>query len=100
MILAIVAVVTSTKSVVLKPKWTERMNRIDQHKINPRKLLNSKWTSTSPKNKEKHFLVTDVEFDDDEIVVACAIEAIISKRTMAIDWHDLKDSTQWLAGWK
>jgi tryptophan-rich hypothetical protein len=95
MILAIVAVVTSTKSVVLKPKWIERMNRID-----PRKLLNSKWTAAKPSNKEKHFLVTDVEFDDDEVVVACAIEAIISKRTMAINWHDLKDSTQWLAGWK
>ena len=100
MILVIVAVVKSTKSVVFKLKWDERMKRTDQHKINPRKLLNSKWTAVKPSNKEKHFLVTDVEFDDDEAVLSCVIEAIISKRIMAIDWKDLKDSTQWLAGWK
>ena len=29
--------------------------------LNPKKLLNSKWTSVNPVNKEKHFLVTEVE---------------------------------------
>ncbi|NLZ79547.1 MAG: TIGR02450 family Trp-rich protein, partial [Gammaproteobacteria bacterium] len=28
------------------------------HRINPKKLLHSKWTAVSPVNKEKHFMVT------------------------------------------
>ena len=27
--------------------------------LNPKKLLNSKWTAVKPRNKEKHFLVTE-----------------------------------------
>ena len=34
------------------------------NKINPKKLLNSKWTAVKPTNKEKHFLVTEIEFDE------------------------------------
>lgn len=70
------------------------------HKINPKKLLNSKWTAVKPQNKEKHFLVTEVEFDEEDNVVACTIEAIISHRPMSIHWQDLKDDQQWLQGWK
>ena len=28
--------------------------------LNPRKLLDSKWTAVNPRNKEKHFLVTGI----------------------------------------
>tara|TARA_R110002072_G_scaffold170701_1_gene324382 strand:+ start:968 stop:1180 length:213 start_codon:yes stop_codon:yes gene_type:complete len=69
------------------------------NKINPRKLLGSKWSAVTPQNKEKHFIVTEVEFDEDEIVIACCIEAVMSKRSMTIDWHDLKDEGQWTHGW-
>ncbi|MDH3987431.1 MAG: TIGR02450 family Trp-rich protein, partial [Gammaproteobacteria bacterium] len=34
-----------------------------RNKINPKKLLKSKWTAAEPKNREKHFMVTEVEFD-------------------------------------
>ncbi|ARN75019.1 TIGR02450 family Trp-rich protein [Oceanicoccus sagamiensis] len=68
--------------------------------INPKKLLNSKWTSVSPAKKEKHFIVTEVEFDEEGIVVHCMIEAVISKRSSPIEWRALKDSRQWLYGWK
>jgi tryptophan-rich hypothetical protein len=68
--------------------------------INPKKLLNSKWTAVTPTNKEKHFVVTDVEFDDDGMVVSCSIEAVMSKRVTLIDWHNLKDASKWLFGWK
>ncbi|BFM13082.1 TIGR02450 family Trp-rich protein [Simiduia litorea] len=68
--------------------------------INPKKLLNSKWTAVAPENKEKHFLVTEVEFDEEGIVTACIIEAVISKRASPIDWHDLTNSTRWLHGWQ
>lgn len=33
------------------------------HQINPKKLLHSKWTAVKPENKEKHFMVTEMEFD-------------------------------------
>jgi tryptophan-rich hypothetical protein len=70
------------------------------NKINPKKLLGSKWTAVTSINKEKHFIVTEIEFDEEEIVVSCSIEAVMSKRSIAINWHDLKDETDWLHGWK
>lgn len=70
------------------------------NKINPKKLLGSKWTAVTSINKEKHFMVTEIEFDEEEIVVSCSIEAVMSKRSIAINWHDLKDETDWLHGWK
>lgn len=70
------------------------------NKINPKKLLNSKWTALKPLNREKHFMVTEVTFDEEGSVIACLIEAVLSKRTTAIDWHVLTDSEQWLYGWK
>jgi len=70
------------------------------NKINPKKLLKSKWTAVKSINKEKHFLVTEVEFDEEGVVVLCILEAIISHRAASIDWSDLKDTTQWIQGWK
>ncbi len=70
------------------------------NKINPRKLLNSKWTAVSPQRKEKHFLITELEFDEDGEVVHCLIEAVISKRSEPIDWKALKEDANWLQGWK
>lgn len=70
------------------------------NKINPKKLLNSKWTAVTPTNKEKHFMVTGVEFDEEGVVVLCEIEAIMSKRTTPINWRDLEDSASWVLGWK
>ncbi|MDA8962528.1 TIGR02450 family Trp-rich protein [Pseudomonadales bacterium] len=68
--------------------------------INPRKLLNSKWTAVTPTNKEKHFIISDIEFDEEGTVIACFIEAVMSKRVMLINWQDLKNNSQWLHGWK
>lgn len=70
------------------------------NQINPRKLCNSKWTAVAPQRKEKHFLVTDVEFDEEGVVIACVINAIFTNRAAPIDWQELKDSSQWLQGWK
>jgi tryptophan-rich hypothetical protein len=68
--------------------------------INPKKLLNSKWTAVNPKNREKHFIVTEVGFDEEESVISCAIEAVISRRSMLIEWQALEDVSVWLHGWK
>jgi tryptophan-rich hypothetical protein len=70
------------------------------NKINPRKLLGSKWTAVKPSNKEKHFMVSEVEFDEEDLVVSCSIEAVMSKRSIPINWHELKDGSNWIYGWK
>jgi tryptophan-rich hypothetical protein len=70
------------------------------NKINPKKLLNSKWTAVNSTNKEKHFLVTGVEFDEEDSVMSCEIEAVISRRKILIQWRELMDNTHWLFGWK
>lgn len=71
------------------------------NKINPNKLLHSKWTSTQPRNMEKHFIVTEIEYDElNNDVVLCLIEAVISKRSMPIQWQDLTNAQAWLHGWK
>jgi tryptophan-rich hypothetical protein len=69
------------------------------NRINPAKLLNSKWTAVKPTNKEKHFLVTEIAFDEEGLVTSCSIEAVMSKRTIPINWLDLKDENNWLQGW-
>lgn len=68
--------------------------------INPKKLLNSKWTAVKPVNKEKHFVVTEVKFDEEGIVIHCVIEAVMSHRTEPIAWQSLKNTSEWLQGWK
>ena len=70
------------------------------NKLSPKKLLNSKWTAVVPLNKEKHFLITEVEYDEDGAVISCLIEAIMSKRSILIHWPDLKNTEQWVQGWK
>jgi tryptophan-rich hypothetical protein len=70
------------------------------NKINPKKLLNSKWTAVNPTHKEKHFLITEMEFNEEGDVVHCLIEAVISHRAEAIDWRELADADKWLQGWK
>lgn len=53
-----------------------------------------------PIKKEKHFIVSDVEFDEEGVVVSCLIEAVISRRSFPINWHELEDDSRWLHGWK
>ena len=54
----------------------------------------------TPINKAKHFLITEVDFDEQGEVILCLLEAIISKNSTEINWHDLKNVEQWLQGWK
>ena len=68
--------------------------------ISPKKLLNSKWTAVKPQRKEKHFIVTEVEFNEEGAVILCLIEAVMTKRATAIEWQDLKNINQWRCGWK
>jgi tryptophan-rich hypothetical protein len=43
--------------------------------------------------------VTEIEFDEEGVVISSSIEAVMSKRTGLINWHDLKDESLWLQGW-
>ena len=56
------------------------------NRINPAKLLHSKWTAVEPKNKEKHFLVVEVDYDEEGIVIDCLLEAVMSRRKTSVNW--------------
>lgn len=68
--------------------------------VNPGKLLKSKWTAASPVRKEKHFLITEVDYDEDGAVIHCLIEAVMTRRSYSIQWQDLKNENKWLIGWR
>jgi len=68
--------------------------------INPKKLLHSKWTAVRPSNKEKHFIVAEVEFNEEGDVVYCLLEAVLTNRAEPIDWTELREENSWLQGWK
>ena len=70
------------------------------NKVSSKKLLNSKWTALNPINKEKHFLVTEVEYDEEGSVTHCMLEAVMTKRDQTIDWQILNDDSVWTQGWK
>lgn len=70
------------------------------NKISPKKLLHSKWTKMSISNKEKHFVVTSIEFNEDQSVTACIITAVMNNNEYQINWRDLKDPLQWKIGWQ
>ncbi len=59
----------------------------------------SKWTALTPTQREKHFIVTAVEYDTNS-VVSCQLEAVLTGNAYMIDWKILKDKTDWLMGWK
>jgi tryptophan-rich hypothetical protein len=70
------------------------------NQINPNKLLLSKWTSTSPQQKEKHFIVTTLIRDEENVVIECILEAVINKNQYKLPWQSLTSSEDWLQGWK
>jgi len=70
------------------------------NRINPRKLLLSKWTAAHPQNREKHFLVTELIRDEEGTVLEVELQAVLTQRSERLDWQMLKDSEHWLLGWK
>lgn len=70
--------------------------------INPKKLLNSKWTAVKPSNKEKHFMVIKLIEPEQAIlpIEHILLLAVHSKRTQIIAWRALTNTTVWLQGWQ
>jgi len=72
-----------------------------RNRLSPRKLLLSKWTAVTPKNREKHFVVIRViEPEPPEAPVELVeIEAVHSKRSFLLHWRELTDGGRWRQGW-
>lgn len=70
------------------------------NRLNPQKLLLSKWTAAHPQNREKHFLVTELVRDEDGTVLEVELQAVLTKRAERLDWQVLQNDAEWLQGWK
>ncbi|AZE71033.1 hypothetical protein C4K00_0783 [Pseudomonas synxantha] len=70
------------------------------NRVNPAKLLLSKWTAAQPRHKEKHFLVTEVFRDEEGTVLEIELQAILTRRAERLPWQTLKDPDAWHMGWK
>jgi len=70
------------------------------NRINPRKLLLSKWTAAQPQNREKHFLVTELFCDEEGTVLEVELQAVLTKRCERLDWQVLRNNEHWLLGWQ
>lgn len=70
------------------------------NRINPSKLLLSKWTAAHPQNREKHFLVTELFRDEEGTVLDVELQAVLTQRNQRLAWQALKESDDWILGWK
>lgn len=68
--------------------------------LNPKKLLRSKWTAVTPRNRQKHYIVTKVLSDDLGSPQSCVLEAVYTHEETTLDWRSLRDSTTWKIGWQ
>ncbi|WP_029533707.1 TIGR02450 family Trp-rich protein [Pseudomonas asplenii] len=71
------------------------------NRINPHKLLLSKWTAAQPENREKHFLVTELFHDETgTLVLELELQAVLTRRNQRIPWQNLQNAEQWRMGWR
>lgn len=76
------------------------MSKSDKRRLNPRKLLLSKWTAAKPQNRERHFLVTELIRDEQDNVLGVELQAVLTQRSQQLDWRQLQDAERWLQGWR
>lgn len=71
-------------------------------RLQPTKLLLSKWTAAAPVDKEKHFLVTKLIAPEAPGTAIDCIEmtAVRSGRHFVLRWRELNSSAQWHQGWR
>jgi len=72
------------------------------HRLNPKKLLLSKWTAATPRQKEKHFIVTKVVEPEPPAlqIEIVELEAVYTLRSFTLHWRELTDASRWLQGWR
>ena len=75
--------------------------RARRNMLSPKKLLLTKWTAVTPRNREKHFVVLRViELEPPSIrVEQVELEAVHSKQVYVLHWRELTDATLWRQGW-
>ena len=71
-------------------------------RLQPAKLLRSKWTAAAPVDKEKHFIVTALHLPEapDTGIDTVTMEAVLTGRSFVLRWRELTDTAQWLQGWR
>ncbi|MEN5257557.1 TIGR02450 family Trp-rich protein [Pseudomonas protegens] len=70
------------------------------NRLNPRKLLLSKWTAAHPQHREKHFLVTELFCDEQGTVLDIELQAVLIRRSQRLSWQTLLNDSDWRMGWK
>lgn len=70
------------------------------NRLNPRKLLLSKWTAALPQNREKHFLVTELFRDEEGTVLEIELQAVLTQRSERLPWQTLQNADAWKMGWR
>lgn len=71
------------------------------NQFNPKKLLHSKWTAVNPVNKEKHFMVISLIWDDaHQKVELCELLAVMTGHVYECKPLAFKDKQAWKMGWK
>ncbi len=70
-------------------------------RLNPKKLLHTKWTALAPQRREKHFLVVAVVPPEVEggAIELIDLEAVHSARIQRLPWRALTDGLVWRQGW-
>lgn len=73
-----------------------------RRRLNPRKLLLSKWTAVVPQQRERHFIVTRVvEPEDPEAPIEqVVLQAVLTRRDSTVAWRELTDEDRWHQGWR
>ena len=77
-------------------------NNVDtMNRLQPGKLLLSKWTAVNPVARQKHFLVSEVILPETigGRIEWVEIEAVYTKARQRIDWNELRDESRWRQGW-
>ncbi len=71
-------------------------------RLSPAKLLLSKWTAATPRNKEKHFIITRIVQPELPALAMefVEFEAVYSRRSFILHWRELTDVSEWLQGWR
>jgi len=68
--------------------------------INPKKILNSKWTAVNPQSKELHFVVVGRICKPKGVLDQVELRAVLTGNTYRLSWQALKDETVWHIGWR
>ena len=76
-------------------------HRTQKNPLSPKKLLLTKWTAVTPRNREKHFVVLRViEPEPPSIrVEQVELEAVHSRQVYLLHWRELTDASLWRQGW-